>query len=99
MPAQMQRQMGVIPEGYQKDFFIKKTRQKFCRRTDQNRGGEQQKRLGPRTLRQQEQTQRAQPIDRADGQEEPARGYDPATGEIFETAPAENKVINLREAK
>lgn len=34
-----------------------------------------------------------------DGQEEPARGYDPATGEIFETAPAENKVINLREAK
>lgn len=72
MPAQMQRQMGVIPEGYQKDFFIKKTRQKFCRRTDQNCGGEQQKRLGPYTLRQQEQTQRAQPIDRADGKKQAA---------------------------
>lgn len=31
---------------------------------------------------------------------ETARGYDPSTGEIFETEPkAENKVINLREAK
>jgi len=36
----------------------------------------------------------------AEPQEETARGYDPSTGEIFETEPkAENKVINLREAK
>lgn len=37
-------------------------------------------------------------LDLTEPEEEPVRGYDPSTGEIFDTEP-ENKVINLREAK
>ena len=67
MPPEMEGKVRVVPEGDQKDLFIKKTGQKFRPRTHQHRGGKEQKWVCLYLLRQQKQAQRAKPIDGTDG--------------------------------
>ena len=70
--AQIQRQMGIIPEGHPKHLFIKQPGKILHPGAGQNRSGEEERRALPDNLRQQQDGQSAQPVDRTDRQDEPA---------------------------